>query len=74
MNLHQYAKNQAFSLFYARDISQLKNTAIWLVESILDHVSETRIFPRIGFVQEYNNIKKFLYRLNSEKIIDSVFQ
>ena len=31
----------------------LKNTAIWLAENILTHISETKISPNMGFVQEH---------------------
>ena len=31
--------------------NQFKNTGIWLVKSILAHISETRIFPGMQFVQ-----------------------
>ena len=32
----------------------LKNPAIWLAENILAHISGTKIFPNIGFVQEHS--------------------
>ena len=32
----------------------LKNPAIWLAENILVHISGTRIFPNMGFVQEHS--------------------
>ena len=32
----------------------LKNPAIWLAEKILAHISGTRIFPNMGFVQEHS--------------------
>ena len=32
----------------------LKNPAIWLAENILAHISGTRIFPNMGFVQEHS--------------------
>ena len=32
----------------------LKNPAIWLAENILAHISGTKIFPNMGFVQEHS--------------------
>ena len=32
----------------------LNNPAIWLAENILAHISGTRIFPNMGFVQEHS--------------------
>ena len=34
--------------------SWFKNPAIWLAQSILGYISETRFFPNIGFVQEHS--------------------
>ena len=48
----------------------MKNPAIWLTKSILDHISGTRIFPNMKFVyacSNYSNIN-FHYRPNGEKI------
>ena len=40
----------------------LKNPAIWLAENILAHISGTRIFPNMGFVQEHSKwYKSSLY-------------
>ena len=36
------------------DICLLKNPAIWLAENIFAHISGTKIFPNMGFVQEHN--------------------
>ena len=49
----------------------LRNPPIWLAESILAYISETRFFPNVGFAQE-NNIF-FHYRINSVKINDQIF-
>ena len=48
----------------------LRNPPIWLAESILAYISETRFFPNVGFAQE--NIF-FHYRINSVKINDQIF-
>ena len=32
--------------------ASLENPAIWLAENILAHISETKIFPSMGFEQE----------------------
>ena len=45
----------------------LKNPVIWLAENILGHVTGTKIFPNIRFVQEHIN---FHYKTNSIKIND----
>ena len=37
----------------------LKNPAIWLTENILAHISGTRIFPDMIFVQEHSKLYKF---------------
>ena len=37
----------------------LKNPAIWLTENILAHISGTRIFPDMRFVQEHSKLYKF---------------
>ena len=68
MNLHQYAKNQAFSSFCSRDIVNLKILqsdwlrAFWPISQKPDLCKNTA------------NIIKFLYRPNSEKINDQIFQ
>ena len=58
MNLYQHAKNQAISLIFL-EIWLIKNPTISLAENILAHISEARIFPNMGFVQEYNKYDKF---------------
>ena len=37
----------------------LKNPAIWLGEGILAHISRTKIFPNMRFVQEHSKQYKF---------------
>ena len=37
----------------------LKNPAIWLAENILAHISWTKIFQNMGFVQERSKWNKF---------------
>ena len=56
--LNGHTKNQYISLIFFCEIQPclescdwLKNPAIWLVKSILGHISETRIFPNMKFVQ-----------------------
>ena len=48
----------------------LKNPTVWLAKSILGHISETRFFSNMKFVQAYSNYNntKFRYRPNWEKI------
>ena len=73
MNLHQYAKNQAFSLFCSRDTVNLKilqsdwSRAFW-------SVSQEPDFSQVwDLCKNTADIKKFLYRPNSEKINDQIF-
>ena len=66
-NLHQHAKNQAFSSFCSGDIANLKNTAFWLVKSILAHIPGTKFFWSKRFVQEYSKYINFLYSSNGKK-------
>ena len=66
-NLHQHAKNQAFSSFCSGDIANLKNTAFWLVKSILAHIPGTKFFWSKRFVQEYSKYITFLYSTNTKK-------
>ena len=40
------------------EMQSFKNTAICLVESVLAHISGTRIFPSMWFVQEYSKYYK----------------
>ena len=69
MDLHQHAKNPAFSSFCSRDIVNLKilqsdwSRAFW-------PISPNQIFPSMGFVKNTRNNIKFLYRPNSEKTND----
>ena len=67
MNLHQYAKNQAFSSFCSRDTVNLKtlqsdwSRAFWLI-------SQEPEFSQVWDLHKNTaNIIKFLYRPNSEK-------
>ena len=68
MNLHQYAKNQAFSLFCSRDIVNLKilqsdwSKVFWPISQ------EPEFFQVWDLSKNIANIIKFLYRPNSEKI------
>ena len=43
-----------------------KNSAIWLAESILAYISETRFLPNIGSVQEQSKQKFSLQNKFSE--------
>ena len=52
VNLYQRAKNQAILIDLFWRYGWLKNPAIWLTENILAHISETKIFPNMGFAQE----------------------
>ena len=70
MNLQQYAKNQAFSSFYSRDIVDLKilqsdwSIAFW-------PISQEPDFSQVwDLCKNTANITKFLYRPNSEKSND----
>ena len=67
MNLHQYAKNQAFSSFCSRNTVNLKILqsdwlrAFWLI-------SQEAEFPQVwDLCKNTANIIKFLDRPNSEK-------
>ena len=51
VNLYQHAKSGYFSDLFWR-FGWLKNAAIWVAENILAHISGTRIFPNMWFVQE----------------------
>ena len=50
----------------------LKSPTIWLAKSILGHISGTRIFPNMKFVQAYSSYSNinFHYRPNWKKIIE----
>ena len=74
MNLHQYAKNQAFSSFCSRDIVSLKILqSDWL--RAFWPISQEPDFSQVwDLCKNTANIIKFLYRPNSEKINDSIFQ
>ena len=74
MNLYQYAKNQTFSLFCSRDIVNLKtlqsdwSRAFW-------PISREPEFSQVwDLCKNTANTIKFLYRPNSEKNNDSIFQ
>ena len=56
MNLYQYAKNEAISLIHSEKYGRLKNSAIWLAENILPHISGT-FFPILWFEQEHRKYK-----------------
>ena len=70
MNLHPYAKNQAFSSFCSRDILNLKilqpdwSRAFWPISQEPDFAQVWDLCKNIA------NIVKFLYRPNSEKVND----
>ena len=53
LNWYQHAKNKAISNDLIWRFQSFKNTAIWLVESILAHISGTRFLPNIYYVQKY---------------------
>ena len=53
VNLHQHAKNHAISLISSGYMVDKKNLAIWLAENILAHISGTKIFPNMEFVQQH---------------------
>ena len=70
MNLHQFAKNQAFSIFCSRDIVNLKILqsdwlrAFWTISHDPD-------FSQVqDLCKNTANIITFLHRQNSEKIND----
>ena len=74
MNLHPYAKTQTFSSFCSRDIVNLRilqsdwSRAFW-------PISQEPQFSQVwDLYKNTANIIKFLYRPNSEKINDSIFQ
>ena len=53
LNWYQHAKNKAISNDLIWRFQSSKNTAIWLAESILAHISGTRFLPNIDYVQKY---------------------
>ena len=59
VNLCQCVKNQAISLICSGKNGWLKNPAIWLAENMSAHVSGTKIFSNIGYVQENSKYYKF---------------
>ena len=54
LNLHQHAKKIGYFIDLFWRYGWLKNPAIWLAENILAHISGTKIFPNMGFVQEHS--------------------
>ena len=60
-NVYLHAKNKLHHSLFLRYYI-LKNTAIWLAESILTHNLRTRILPGMGLVGKYfnNNISFIL--------------
>ena len=74
MNLHKYAKNEALLSFCSRDMASLKilqsdwSRAFW-------PISQEPEFSQVwDLCKNTANIIKFLYRPNSEKINNSIFQ
>ena len=68
VNLYQYAKNEVVSSFINllwRN-AWFKNSAIWMAESILVHISGTTFFPN-------GNNMKFHYRTNKGKLKTKFF-
>ena len=64
MNLYQHATKSGFLIILFYGYSWFKNPAIWLAESILAHISGTRFFQNMGFVQQckkFSNKFKKLY-------------
>ena len=63
--LDGHTKNQFVSLIFCEiqpileSCDWLKNPAIWLAKSILSHISGTRIFPNMKFVQAYKNYSNY---------------
>ena len=53
MSLYQHAESGFFIILFYR-YSWFKNPVIWLAKSILAYTSGTRLFPNLGFVQEYS--------------------
>ena len=49
LNWYQHAKNKAISNDLIWRFQSSKNTAIWLAESILAHISGTRFLPNIDY-------------------------
>ena len=74
MNLHQYPKNQDFSSFCSRDIANLKiSQSDWL--RAFWPMSQEPDFSQVwDLCKNTENITKFLYRPNWEKINDQIFQ
>ena len=68
MNLHQYAKNQAFSLFCSRDIVNLKILQSDWLKVFWPISQEPEFFQVWDLSKNTANIIKFLYSPNSEKI------
>ena len=50
----------------------LKNSAIWLAENILVHISGTKFFQNMGLCRNTANNINFHYRTNSVKINDKI--
>ena len=72
VNLYQNAKNQAINFFWR--YGWLKYDKIWLAENILGHISETKIFPNMGFVQKHIKYYKISLWKNLVKINYQIFQ
>ena len=53
-----YKKSGYFILLFLK-YRWLKNLPFWLTENILTHITETKIFPNLEFVQEHSKEYKF---------------
>ena len=57
INLYQHAKKSGYFNNLFLIYGWLKNPAIWLAENNLTNISRTKIFPNMGFKQEYSKYK-----------------
>ena len=73
MNLHQYAKNQAFSLFCSRDIVNLKTLQSDWLRAFWPILQEPELSQVWDLCKNTANIMKFLDRPNLEKSNNLIF-
>ena len=64
VNLPKHVKDQTISLICSGD---MVDNAIWLTKDILVHISGTKMFPNMGFVQEHSQQYKFLLQIKFSK-------
>ena len=70
-NLHQYAKNQAFSLFYSRDIVNLKILQSDWLRAFWPISQETEFSKVWDFCKNTAKIIQFLYITYSDILMQS---